>query len=292
MQLRGRTLDLRRPQLVGILNLTPDSFSDGGALQDRDSILAAAERMARQGADLLDLGAESTRPGAAEVTEQQELDRLLPALQDVCSRVDVAVSVDTRRARVAAEALRVGAAMINDVSGFGDPGMAAVVAEHGAAWVLMHMPHAVGAMQWSAVAGPMPTDVHAGLQQIADVLGQCAARAERAGVSRSQLAVDPGIGFGKSVAQNLALLRGAAPIAMLGLPVYVGPSRKSFLRAVARAGTADDPKDRLMGTAAAVTAAVLGGAHFVRVHDVAAMRQVIDVATALRDAGVADGTGA
>lgn len=285
MQLGGRTADLRRPLLVGILNLTPDSFSDGGQLPTLDAVLRTAERMVAEGADLLDLGGESTRPGAAGVSEALELERLVPAVEAVARRLDIPLSADTRRAAVAAEALAAGAVMINDVSGFSDEALGPVVARSGAAWVLMHMPHAVGAMDWSSRAGPMPEDLAAGVQRVADDLRASVDRAVRAGVDRAQLAVDPGIGFGKTLSQNLALLRGAPAIAMLGLPLYVGPSRKSFVRAVARPGTAEQPSERVLGTAAAVTAAVLGGASFVRVHDVAAMRQVLDVATALRDAG-------
>ncbi len=285
MQLGGRAVDLRRPWVVGILNLTPDSFSDGGLLQSRDDVLFAAERMVAEGADLLDLGGESTRPGAEPVAEQEELDRVLPAIEALRTRLEVPLSADTRRAQVAKEALAAGAVMINDVSGFGDPNMGEVVAASGAAWVLMHMPHRVGAMAPSQRTPAMSEQLHEGLQQVADGLAHAVARAVAAGVPRSQLAVDPGIGFGKTLEQNLCLLRGAAPIAMLDLPVYLGPSRKSFIAAVAQAATADLPAQRLFGTAAAVAAAVLGGAAFVRVHDVAAMRQVVDVAVALRDAG-------
>jgi len=285
MHLGGRAVDLRRPWLVGILNLTPDSFSDGGLLQSRDDLLFAAERIVAEGADLLDLGGESTRPGAAPVSEQEEIDRLLPAIQALHARFEVPLSADTRRAVVARAALAAGAVMVNDVSGFADPDMGAVVAASGAAWVLMHMPHAVGAMAPSQRTATMSDDLHVGLQQVAHGLAQAVARAQAAGVARSQLAIDPGIGFGKTLQQNLCLLRGAAPIAMLDLPVYLGPSRKSFIAAVAQAATADLPSQRLFGTAAAVAAAVLGGAAFVRVHDVAAMRQVLDVAVALRDVG-------
>jgi dihydropteroate synthase len=170
--------------------------------------------------------------------------------------------------------------MVNDVSGFGDPQMAEVVVRHGAAWVLMHMPHAVGAMPWSQASAAMPHDLAAGVAQVVAGLQDCVGRAVAAGVAPGQLAVDPGIGFGKTVAQNLALLHIPPALAKLGLPVYVGPSRKSFIAAVAR--DHPSPAQREPGTAAAVTAAVLGGAAFVRVHDVAAMRQVVDVAHALR----------
>jgi dihydropteroate synthase len=297
MRLRGRELDLRWPHVVGVLNLTPDSFSDGGELPDLGAVVARAQQMAAEGVDVLDLGGESTRPGAQPVSEEQELARVLPAVRAVVAAVDRPVSVDTRRAAVAARALAEGAAMVNDVSGFADPDMAAVVARHDAAWVLMHMPHAVGAMAASQAAG-MSTDLRTGLAQVRDDLAAAVARAEAAGVGRGQLALDPGIGFGKTLAQNLALLRGSIHpygnlLATLGLPLYLGPSRKSFIAAVGSThqagathagGWQAPPQARLPGTAAAVTAAVLGGAAFVRVHDVGAMRQVVDVAVALRDA--------
>ena len=280
MRLCGRILDLQRPQLVAILNLTPDSFSDGGQLPTLDAVRRRAATLVADGADILDLGGESTRPGAATVSEDEEAGRVLPAIAALTAAFDVPIAVDTRRAGVAREAVALGAAMINDVSGFGDPHMAQVVAASGAAWVLVHMPHAVGAMAWSERSAAMPAAVSAAVARIAADLGAAATRAEAAGVARGQLAIDPGLGFGKSIAQNLALLLHQAPLAKLQLPLYVGPSRKSFLGALS--GTAVD--DRLGATAAAVTAAVLAGAAFVRVHDVRVMRQVVDVAAAIRAA--------
>jgi dihydropteroate synthase len=283
MRLRDRDFDLRKPLLVGIVNLTPDSFSDGGQIQTQDDLLRRAEQLVRDGADLLDLGGESTRPNAPPVTAEEEAERVLPAIAAIAQRLDVAISVDTRRAAIAHEALQRGAAMVNDVSGFGDPEMGEVVARAGAAWVLMHMPHAVGAMAWSQKVAALPEDPDAAVGQIAADLAAAVARAERAGVARTQLAIDPGIGFGKSLRQNLALLRRCDGLLQLGLPLYLGPSRKSFLGAI----TGAPVDDRLGATAAAVTAAVLAGAAFVRVHDVRVMRQVLDVATAIRDAAPA-----
>lgn len=280
MRLGARELDLSRPLLVGILNVTPDSFSDGGNLPDLEAVLRRAQEMVRDGADLLDLGGESTRPGAHPVSVQIELDRVLPAVEALRARLDVPLSVDTRRAAVAEPALRLGAMMINDVSGFGDPDMGRVVANARAAWVLMHMPHAMGQMGASLRSEGMPEGVNEGLERITADLAQVVERAVTAGVERGQLALDPGIGFGKTLGQNLALLRGAGSLVRLGLPVYLGPSRKSFIGVICGAPT----DDRLMGTAAAVTAGVLAGAAFLRVHDVRQMRQVLDVAIALRDA--------
>jgi len=278
MRLGTRVLDLERTHLVGILNLTPDSFSDGGELPSVDAALRRAEAMVEAGADLLDVGGESTRPGAAAVSTEQEIERVLHVVRALAQRFDTPVSIDTRKASVAAPCIEAGALMVNDVSGFGDPQMGALVARTGVAWVLMHMPNAVGDMGWTERAGPMPADLFDGLQRVADDLHAAVKRACEAGVRRQQLAVDPGIGFGKTLAQNLAFLRHPGPIARLDLPVFIGPSRRSFIGAI----SASEVGDRLMGTAAAVTAAVLGGASFVRVHDVAAMRQVVDVAHAIR----------
>lgn len=285
MRLRDRDYDLRTPLLVGILNLTPDSFSDGGELAVLDAALRRAEAFVQDGADLLDLGGESTRPGAPPVTTDEESARVLPVLEAIVARLDIPLSVDTRRAEIAAQAVRLGAAMVNDVSGFGDPRMGEIVAQSGVAWVLMHMPHAVGAMAPSQKVAALPEDPDAAVAQIAADLADVVARAEAAGVARSQLAIDPGIGFGKSVAQNLALLRRQPALLDLGLPLYLGPSRKSFLGAVTGAGVTD----RLGATAAAVMAAVQAGAAFVRVHDVRVMRQVLDVATAIGDAQTVNG---
>jgi dihydropteroate synthase len=287
MRLGQRTLDPAQPLLVGILNLTPDSFSDGGELPDLDAVLKRAEQLVRDGADVLDVGGESTRPGAAPVSADSERARVIPAIAAVVQRFPVPLSVDTRRAEVALEALAAGAVMVNDVSGFGDPAMGEVVASAGAAWVIMHMPASPAAIEWNRPAGDIPDDVGAALERIAGDLTTSVQRATAAGVSRDQIAIDPGIGFGKSVAQNLALLAPSTPIARIGLPLYFGPSRKSCLAAaIAAAGRAVPvPRERLHATAAAVTAAVLAGAAFVRVHDVREMRDVLDVAVAIRDAG-------
>ena len=284
MKLGSRVLDDDRVHLVGILNLTPDSFSDGGQLPNLDAAIRRAEAMVAGGADLLDLGGESTRPGATPVPAALELERVLPVVRALASRLDVPLSVDTRRAAVADPCISSGASMINDVSGFSDPAMGPLVARTGVGWVLMHMPHRVGDMGWSERAGPMPSGLQAGLQRVADDLQGSVARALTDGVQREQLAVDPGIGFGKTLAQNLAFLRHHGPVARLNLPVFVGPSRKSFVGAVSGA----EVGERLMGTAAAVTAVVLAGACFVRVHDVTEMRQVVDVAWAIRRSGQGD----
>lgn len=264
------------PALVGIVNATPDSFSQDG--RGHTAAVDLALQMVEDGADWVDVGGESTRPGAAPVPEDAELARVVPVITALRQRSGVPISVDTRKARVADAALAAGATMVNDVSGFGDPAMADVVRRHGARWVLMHMPHATGDMGWSTRVEAMPAGVADGCARVVTDLAGVVQRAVAAGVPRTHLVLDPGIGFGKSLAQNLAFLLGPQGLDTLGLPLFVGPSRKSFIGAI----TGAPVTDRLMGTAAAVTACVLAGAAYVRVHDVAEMRQVVDVATAIR----------
>lgn len=270
------------PALVAILNLTVDSFSGDGLAASDGLLDAAALRDAIHsavvaGADLLDIGAESTRPGAAAVPERIERERVVRAVQIATAIADLPIAVDTRRATTAAAALAAGAVMVNDTGGVHDADMAEVVARTGAGWVLMHAPHTIGTQGWSQASDGFPKEVEQGQQRTAADLRLRIAAAERAGVDRAQLAVDPGIGFGKSVAQNLAFLRPHPALASLGVPVYLGPSRKSALGAI----TGTPPEDRLGATAAATAAAVFAGARFVRVHDVEAMRQAIDVAWAI-----------
>ncbi|MEY3011376.1 MAG: hypothetical protein RIT45_111 [Pseudomonadota bacterium] len=265
------------PALVAILNITEDSFSGDGLAARPDGLAMAVERAVLAGADLLDVGAESTRPGASAVDASLERARVVTAIQTVRALTDLPIAVDTRRAGTAVAALEAGAVMVNDTSGRHDAEMAEVVAAHHAGWVLMHAPHAIGDQGWSAAVEAMPTGVDAGVAQVAADLEARVRAALEAGVPREQLALDPGIGFGKTVAQNLAFLRAQHALASLALPVYLGPSRKSALGAIT--GTA--PDDRLGASAAATAAAVFAGARFVRVHDVAEMRQALDVAWAI-----------
>ncbi len=285
MQLRGRIVDLGRPRLVGIVNVTPDSFSDGGQLPTVAAAVDHALRLVDAGADWLDIGGESSRPGAQAVSLDEEAERAIPVVQAVCARTSVPVCIDTRRSAIARLALQTGAVVVNDTSGAVAPDMAAVVGEAGAGWVLMHAPHAIGAMGWSQAAAGFPQAVQAGVAQVVADLQAMVAQALELGVERSQLAVDPGLGFGKTVAQNLCLLRCPPALHTIGLPVYAGPSRKSFLVAKLQSNRPPAPLQRDGATAAAVAAAVLGGAAWVRVHDVAALRQVFEVAVAIRDAG-------
>jgi dihydropteroate synthase len=266
-----------RTHLMGVVNVTPDSFSDGGRHVTVEAAVAQGEALAKAGADLLDIGGESTRPGAEPVPIQEELDRVLPVLEALRARTDVPLSIDSRKSGVARRALAAGASLVNDVSGLGhDPEMAGVVAEAGAALCLMHMQGTPQTMQ----ADPRYDDV------VAEVLDSLAASIDRAvvaGVDRTRLWVDPGIGFGKTTGHNLFLLRHLAEFRILGAPILVGPSRKRFLGALA-GGRA--PDQRLPGTLASVAAvAVLQGADVVRVHDVAEVKDALSVADGIARAG-------
>jgi dihydropteroate synthase len=270
----GGSLDLgRRTLVMGVLNVTPDSFADGGRYPDPG--LAADEALAMQeaGADLIDLGGESTRPGAPALEAAEELARVLPVLDRLAGRLRVPLSIDTYKAEVAEAALDRGAAIVNDVSALGyDAALAGVIGRRGAAVVLMHNRGRSREMYREARYDDVA-------REVAAELGRLVEAAERAGVSRAQVIVDPGIGFAKRAEHSLAALAGLAALATLDRPVLVGPSRKSFL--VAALG--ERPVDRRdWGTAAAVAASVLLGAHIVRVHAVAEMVDVVRTADAIR----------
>lgn len=269
--LRGRTLDLRRPVVMGILNMTPDSFSDGGELTGIDQAVDRAATMVAAGAGLLDVGGESTRPGAAEVPVDLEVRRTAPVVDALVRRFDVPVSIDTRKADVAYGALKAGAHVVNDVSGLShDPRMGGVVAEGDAGLVLMHMRGDPATMQEHAVYDDVMGAV---VRELGDALG----RAGSAGVDAGRIVVDPGIGFAKTPDQNLVLLRELPRLLELGRPVLVGPSRKSFLGHLLRVRT----RERLAGTLASCVLAYLGGARLFRVHDVAPAVQALTVADAV-----------
>ena len=260
---------------MGVLNVTPDSFSDGGKFLDPARAIEHAIAMESAGADLLDIGGESTRPGSEEVASK-ELDRILPVLEGLRGRLKIPISVDTRRAAVAEPALRSGAEIINDVSGLkNDPRIAHVAARERVPLILMHMRGEPRTMQKAGFAREVLRDVTQGLRKSISI-------ARKAGVAESQIILDPGIGFGKSFAQNYELLEKLPQLAKLGYPLLVGTSRKGFLGAtLARDGKPAPPEDRIWGTAATVTASILNGAHIVRVHDVAEMVQVARIADCL-----------
>ena len=272
---RDREVRLERTFIMGVLNVTPDSFSDGGAYADPDRAIARGLALEAEGADILDIGGESTRPGAAPVAEEEELRRVMPVLTALAQRTRCLLSVDTRHAAVARAALAAGAHIINDVSAATrDPAMAAVVVEYRAGLVLMHSRGEPATMQLQPHYAAVVEEVRA---YLADRL----AALEAAGLPSQYLVVDPGIGFGKTLDHNLALLRALPRLAALGRPVLVGVSRKALL---GRLTGRERPADRLAGSLAALTAAILGGARIVRVHDVAASRDAARVADALQPA--------
>lgn len=265
-----------RTLVMGVLNVTPDSFSDGGEFLEPEAAIEHALRMENAGADLLDIGGESTRPGSAETPASEELNRILPVLEGLRGRLKIPISVDTRRAAVAELAIRAGAEIINDVSGLkADPHLAELAARRRVPLILMHMHGEPRTMQKAEFTSDALKDVTQGLKK-------SVAMARKAGVPKSQIILDPGIGFGKSFAQNYELLEKLPQLAKLGYPLLVGTSRKGFLGAtLARDGKPAPPEDRIWGTAASVTASILNGAHIVRVHDVSEMVQVARVADCL-----------
>ncbi len=268
-----------RPAIMGALNVTPDSFSDGGRYLDPTDAVARAERLVAEGADLIDVGGESTRPGSDPVSETEELDRVMPVVETLAARLDVPLSIDTRRAGVAREAVSAGASLVNDVTGLlGDPDMPAAVAETGAGCVIMHMLGRPKTMQENPTYDNLMADICRHLRR-----GMQAAR--EAGVPEDAIIVDPGIGFGKRLAHNLEILARLGQLRTLGAPILVGPSRKRFIGELANVPA---PDRRLPGTLAACSLALAAGALLVRVHDVAETAQALAVAAAVNQAGEQD----
>ncbi len=264
-----------QPLIMGILNATPDSFSDGGSYLSLDAALARGREMLAQGADIIDIGGESTRPGAAPVDARTEMNRVLPLIEALSAVPGTRVSIDTAKAAVAREAVRAGACIVNDVTAMeGDPQMAAVVRETGAGVVLMHMRGTPRTMQ----DNPMYADV------VGEVAAWLAARlvaAGVAGIAPEAVVLDPGIGFGKTAAHNIALIAGLERITRFGRPVLAGMSRKRFIGLLSGVEVAGE---RMAGSLAALTAAILHGASILRVHDVAESVQAARVAAAVREA--------
>lgn len=274
----GRVLELgERTLVMGILNITPDSFSDGGTHLDVARAVEAGLRMVADGADILDIGGESTRPGAESVGAEEELRRVLPVIEQLAALTPAVLSIDTYKAVVGREAVRRGAAIINDISGLlYDPALAGVAAETGAAMILMHTRGRSHEMYERAVYEDAVAEVRAELEA-------AMVRATSAGVPRAHLIIDPGLGFAKRAAHSYELLARLPELAALGAPVLAGPSRKSFLQEPLGARL---PAEREWGTAAAVAASVFGGAHIIRVHNVPAMADVIRVADRIRAAAL------
>lgn len=264
------TFDLSRPLIMGIVNVTPDSFSDGGRYATRDAALAHAERLIAEGADLLDIGGESTRPGAETISVQQEIDRVAPVIEAL-STASVPVSVDTCKPEVMRAALQAGASMVNDICALQQPGALEVVAESSAAVCLMHMQGTPQTMQ----IAPSYDDV---TREIKDFLRQRIDQAVAAGIDTSRIVVDPGFGFGKTLGHNLELLRRLHEFAELPVPLLAGLSRKSFLGGI----TGRIAEERIHASAAAALLAVQQGAAIVRVHDVAPTKDMLALWNALK----------
>ena len=274
LRFRDGCLDLSTPRVMGVLNVTSDSFSDGGRYASLDAALAHARRMVEEGADLIDVGGESTRPGAHPVSEQQELDRVVPVIERLRDQAGCLISIDTMKPAVMRAACAAGAQLVNDVNALRAPGAIEAVLETGAAACLMHMQGEPRTMQ----VAPDYLDV------LTDVTGFLLARVEQCvddGLPRESLLLDPGFGFGKSLEHNLALLAGLPALTALGFPVLVGLSRKSMFQKLC--GAAVD--QRLAASLSAASAAVLAGAAIVRAHDVRETRDAVRVAAAIRAAG-------
>ncbi len=274
-QIRDRVLSTEDHTLImGIVNVTPDSFSDGGAALERDVAVAHGLELWHQGADIVDVGGESTRPGAEPVSVDEEVGRVLPVIADLVDR-DVVVSVDTMKAEVAAAAIAAGAHVVNDVSALGDPEMAAVCATGDVGVVLMHMQGTPRNMQDAPEYGDV-------VAEVADYLAARVAVATDAGIARSRLCIDPGIGFGKTFDHNLELLNGIGRFAASGVPILIGTSRKGFIGSILRkAGYETAADERDAASAATVALAIAGGAAIVRVHNVSQSLQSARVADAM-----------
>ena len=272
-KIRNNTVSFGRTLIMGVLNITPDSFSDGGCYLDPDAACAQAVKLVAEGADILDLGAESTRPGALPITEQEELQRLMPVLERIRKEISAPLSIDTVRPEVAKRCLEAGADIINDVSGLkrSGPEMAKIAGKFGAGLVLMHRRGTPTTMQTLTDYGDVVADVISELRESIQI-------ATEAGLDREHLVIDPGFGFAKTVKQNLEILKKISVFHELGLPVLAGPSRKSFIGQV----TGRQATDREFGTAACVAVCVTGGVQILRVHDTGAMWDVIKIIEAIK----------
>jgi dihydropteroate synthase len=269
---RTRTFDFAHgPLVMGILNVTPDSFSDGGIYPDAQAAVARGLELAAQGADIIDVGGESTRPGAEPVGLAEELARVLPVIRGLAEKTDAPISIDTTKAEVARQALAAGAQLVNDISALrNDPDMAAVVAASGAPVVLMHMRGTPETMQQDTRYDNL-------LAELAVFFRERILLAQSAGIAVEKIIIDPGIGFSKSVEDNFVIIKNLHVLTALGQAVLVGPSRKAFIGRI----TGRDAAQRDAGTASAVAVAVYNGAHIVRVHNAVMMRDVVRVAAAI-----------
>jgi len=257
---------------MGILNRTPDSFSDGGAFFDEDKALSHIEEMVASGADIIDIGGESTRPGSDKISIKEEIDRVVPIIKKASKNIGVPISIDTYKSEVADAALTSGALIVNDISALGaDPQMKDVVARHKASVILMHMRGTPKTMQQNPVYSNLINEI---ITYLEDAVGI----AREAGISEDKIIIDPGIGFGKTTEHNLSIIRNLAEFTVLKKPILMGTSRKSFIGNILNT----DVKNRLMGTAASVAISILNGANIVRVHDVGKMQDVVRLVDAVK----------
>ena len=262
-----------RTHVMGILNVTPDSFSDGGKFLDEKAAIERALQMADEGADIIDIGAESTRPGSFGVSTEEEIKRAIPIIKKLSKKLDIPISIDTSKHEVALRAVNEGASIINDITGLkGDPSMAKIAAETGVAICVMHIKGTPRTMQQNPVYDDLISEVIAGLAESVDI-------ATNAGVESDKIIIDPGIGFGKTPEHNFSIINRLQELKELGKPVLIGTSRKSFIGKVLDR----EANDRLMGTAATCAVAIMNGADIIRVHDVSDMLDVARVADALKN---------
>jgi len=270
---KRRTLCLsKKTYVMGVLNRTPDSFSDGGVFLDEDKAVRHAEEMVRDGADIIDIGGESTKPGSEPVSVKEELARVIPIIKRIAQDIDVPISIDTQKSEVAEAAIEAGASIINDVTALrGDERMKSIVAKYGTPIVLMHMKGTPKTMQ-------IDPEYHTLISEIISYLKESIGIAKEAGIPEGKIIIDPGIGFGKTTGHNLSVIRNLNRFKTLGRPILVGVSRKSFIGKILNS----EVNDRLMGTAASVAISILNGANIVRVHDVKPMVEIARIADAIR----------
>jgi dihydropteroate synthase len=273
---RKRTLTLgKRTLLMGVLNVTPDSFSDGGLFFDKEKAISRGLRMVEEGADIVDIGGESTRPGAKPLELQEEIRRVIPVVESLSKRMDVPISIDTYKSAVAKRAIEVGAEIINDISGLNfDPTLAQIAAKEDTPLILMHIRGTPETMQKNVHYDSLFSEI---LRYLRDSIQ----RAESAGLDPQQVIIDPGIGFGKTVDDNLIIIKNLHELRILGKPILLGTSRKSFIGKILKA----DSGERLEGTISSIAIGVLNGAHIIRSHDVHQAKKAISVADAIRLAG-------
>jgi dihydropteroate synthase len=260
-----------RTAIMGILNVTPDSFSDGGQYFEREKAIARGKEIEQQGADIIDVGGESSRPGSQTVPEDEEVRRALPVIEALAAVLKIPISIDTYRATVAKRAIQAGAQIVNDISAFRfDDGMPQVAAETGVGVVLMH---SRGSRETLHTQSPMNDPV----REVAESLAASAENARAAGIHSDAIVIDPGIGFGKAAVESLTVLKSLSVFSKIGYPILVGTSRKSFIRNF----TSDHPEARNWGTAATIVTGIIYGAHIVRVHDIRQARALADIADRL-----------